>query len=102
MFSFKSSVAHTACTVFEDNQGVIALAKVPANTPRSKHIAILYHFFREHVRRKKIDVVYVATNDQYWQTCLQRAWYKSSLKNCGKCSWDGNSNGVCDFYLFCG
>ena len=64
VFSFKSSVARTACTVFEDNQGAIALAKVPMMTPRSKHIAVPYHFFREDVRRKESDAVHVATDDQ--------------------------------------
>ena len=49
VLSFKSSVAHTACTVFEDNQGVVALAKVPTMTPRSKPVTIPYHFFREYV-----------------------------------------------------
>ena len=61
---FKSSVAHMACTVFEDNQGAIALAKVLTMMPHSKHIAIPYHFFIEYVRRKKIDGVHVATNNQ--------------------------------------
>ena len=58
VFSFKSSVARTACMIFEDNQGAITLAKVPTMTPRSKHIAIPYHFFRENVRQK------LATDDQ--------------------------------------
>ena len=33
-------------------------------TPRSKHKAIPYHFFKENVRRKEVDVVHVATDDQ--------------------------------------
>ena len=64
VFSFKSIVAHATCTIFEDNQGAIALAKVPTMTPHSKHIVILHHFFRENVRREEIDVVHVATDDQ--------------------------------------
>ena len=63
VFSFKTSVARTACTVVEDNQGAIALAKVPTMTPRSKHIAIPYHFFRDNVRRKIIDAEHVATDE---------------------------------------
>merc|ERR1712127_471443 len=63
-FHFESSIARTASTVFEDNMGALTLANVPKLTPRSKHIAIPYHFFREHVRRKEIDVVHVSTDDQ--------------------------------------
>jgi hypothetical protein len=36
-------------SVFEDNNGALILATVPRMTPRSKHIAVPYHFFREHV-----------------------------------------------------
>ena len=63
VFLYKSSVARMACTVFEDNQGAIALAKVPTITPCPKHIAILYHFFRENIQREEIDVLHVVTDD---------------------------------------
>ena len=42
----------------------IALVKDPTITPRSKHIAILYHLFREYVRRKEIDVAHAVTDYQ--------------------------------------
>ena len=35
------------CNVFEDNAGAIELAKLPKLRPRTKHIAIQYHHFRE-------------------------------------------------------
>ena len=35
--------------VFEDNNGALILASTPQMTPRSKHIAVKYHFFKEHV-----------------------------------------------------
>ena len=35
------------CSVFEDNVGAIELAKMPKWRPRTKHIAIQYHHFRE-------------------------------------------------------
>jgi hypothetical protein len=37
------------CQVFEDNTGAIELAKVPKMHPRTKHLNIKYHHFREHV-----------------------------------------------------
>jgi hypothetical protein len=36
-------------TVFEDNNGVLALATAPKLTPRTKHIAVKYHFFKSHI-----------------------------------------------------
>ena len=35
----------TYSTVFEDNVNALKLANVPRVTPRSKHIAVKYHFF---------------------------------------------------------
>ena len=61
---FKSSVSTAACTLFEDNMGAVTLANVPKMTPRSKHIAIPYHFFREHIKKKEVEVKHVSTNDQ--------------------------------------
>ena len=40
-------------TVFEDNNGAISLAKSPKMTPRTKHIAVKYHWFREHLGEEK-------------------------------------------------
>lgn len=39
------------CNVFEDNVGAIELAKLPKLRPRTKHIAIQYHHFREWTTR---------------------------------------------------
>jgi hypothetical protein len=33
-------------TVFEDNNGALTVAQAPKMTPRTKHIAIKYHFFK--------------------------------------------------------
>ena len=40
-------------TVFEDNNGALSLALSPKMSPRTKHIAIKYHHFREHVGEDK-------------------------------------------------
>ena len=37
------------CTVYEDNESCIKVAKSPKFTPRTKHIAIKYHHFRSRV-----------------------------------------------------
>jgi hypothetical protein len=52
-------------TVFEDNNGALILATVPRMTPRSKHIAVKYHWFKSHVGpHTGIEIVKVATDLQ--------------------------------------
>ena len=42
--------------VYEDNQAAISLSKNPQSHGRSKHIEIKYHFIREQVSKKNIEV----------------------------------------------
>jgi hypothetical protein len=53
-------------TVWEDNNGALALAnkEAPMMTPRSKHIAIKYHWFRDKIRPGEIEVKRIATDEQ--------------------------------------
>ena len=39
----------TKCTVFEDNNGAISMATTPRLSPRTKHVACKYHFFKQFV-----------------------------------------------------
>mmetsp|Transcript_19889 Transcript_19889/g.30512 ORF Transcript_19889/g.30512 Transcript_19889/m.30512 type:complete len:117 (+) Transcript_19889:273-623(+) len=50
--------------VFEDNALAVQLATMPKMTPHSKHIALHYHFFREHIARGEVDVKHVSTGLQ--------------------------------------
>jgi len=50
-------------TLFEDNQGTIALAKNPINRQRSKHIDIRYHFIRNEISSGKVVLQYCPTQD---------------------------------------
>ena len=52
------------CVAFEDNNGAIELAKAPKLRPRTKHINIKYHHFKEAVRRGDIQIVKVDTAEQ--------------------------------------
>jgi hypothetical protein len=52
-------------TVFEDNNGAIATATAVKMTPRTKHIAVKYHFFKSHVNvGKGITLAKIDTNLQ--------------------------------------
>ena len=47
-----------------DNKSAIALAKNPVHHERSKHIDTRFHFIRDHVKKKEIELTYVKLNDQ--------------------------------------
>ena len=50
-------------TLFEDNQGAIALAKNPVAHSRTKHIDIRFHFVREAQENGVIDIQYCPTEE---------------------------------------
>ena len=50
-------------TLLSDNQGAIALAKNNKFHARSKHINIRYHFIRESIANKDVELAYVPTAD---------------------------------------
>jgi hypothetical protein len=52
------------CKVFEDNSGALELARLPKLRPRTKHINVCYHHFREHVRKGLIKIFPIDTKDQ--------------------------------------
>ena len=51
-------------TVFEDNESCLQLASLGKITPRTKHIAIPYHFFRSKIEELEIKVVSIDTEKQ--------------------------------------
>jgi hypothetical protein len=53
-------------TIFEDNQACLLLASSdpPKITPRSKSIAVKYHWFREQLFPGKIDIKPIASSEQ--------------------------------------
>jgi hypothetical protein len=53
-------------TIFEDNQACLSLASSdpPKMTPRSKSIAVKYHWFREHLQPGVIDLVAIQSSEQ--------------------------------------
>ena len=62
----KATVSTIHSTVWEDNDGALALAKLPVNrvTPRSKHYAVKLHWFRSQLRPGVTDIKRVATDEQ--------------------------------------
>lgn len=52
------------CKVWEDNNGALSLASNQKFSPRTKHIAIKYHHFRDHVSKGKISIHAIDTKEQ--------------------------------------
>ena len=52
------------CTLFEDNNGALELATTPRYRPRTKHIAVKYHHFRERVKNGTVKIEPIDTNEQ--------------------------------------
>ena len=53
-----------ATTIFEDNQGCIAISKNPSNHDRTKRNDIKFHFISDRVSSKEIILRYISTADQ--------------------------------------
>ena len=51
-------------TVYEDNEACLKFANMPKMSPRTKHMAIPYHFFRTKVEELEIKVRGINTHDQ--------------------------------------
>jgi hypothetical protein len=60
------NVASFRTTVWEDNSGALQLASLEPGriTPRSKHYAIKYHWFRSHLKPNHIEIKKIASSHQ--------------------------------------
>ena len=65
------------CTVWEDNNSCITVAKSPKFTPRTKHIAIKYHHFRSFVADGSIVINPIDTSEQLADILTKPLGYKS-------------------------
>ena len=59
-------------TVFEDNNGALGLATSPRITPRTKHIAIKYHFFRDKIGVSKGITIEHVESELQMADCLTK------------------------------
>ena len=57
-----TSVVH--CKVIEDNSGALEMARLPKMRPRTKHLCVRLHHFREYVRKGLISIMHVVSADQ--------------------------------------
>ena len=58
------SASKVYCRVFEDNSGALEMARVHKFRPRTKHINVKYHHFRDYVSRGNIKLFPIRTSEQ--------------------------------------
>jgi hypothetical protein len=63
-FPIQTSQATILCHVFEDNSGAIEMAKVFKYRPRTKHLNVRLHHFRDYVERQEITIHHISSHDQ--------------------------------------
>ena len=52
------------CKVFEDNSGALEMARIHKYRPRTKHLNVKLHHFRNYVERKIIDILPIQSDEQ--------------------------------------
>ena len=70
------------CKAFKDNSGCVEMAKVHNMRPRTKHINIVYHNFREAERNKKISIHQVSTTEKLADIFTKPLAQNSFVKFC--------------------
>ena len=63
-FPINSPQARTHCRVFEDNSGALEMAKIHKYRPRTKHLNVRLHHFRDYVDREEISIHAINTLHQ--------------------------------------
>ena len=53
-----------ATVIQVDNKSAIELAKNPVNHESSKHIDVRFHYIRDHVKERNVELLHVASQDQ--------------------------------------
>jgi len=61
---YKNSKMLLTAGVYEDNRGALELAKIPKLRPCTKHIALKYHHFHEHVQNGKVCIHAIDMREQ--------------------------------------
>jgi hypothetical protein len=70
---------HAAIILWCDNLGATYLSANLVFHARTKHIEIDYHFVRESVARKHLNIQFISTNDQLANGLTKTHYYKNAL-----------------------
>jgi hypothetical protein len=78
-FNFNHNIPIVGCKAFEDNNGALEMATVHKMRPRTKHINIKHHHFREVVREGKIKLEKIHTTQQQADIILTKPLEETSF-----------------------
>ena len=63
-FNIFCEETHVYCKAFEDNSVALEMSRLPKMRPRTKHINVYYHHFREYIRKGIIKIFPIDTTKQ--------------------------------------
>jgi hypothetical protein len=63
-FEDREGIVKPHSTVYEDNKGCVELTKSLKTSPHTRHIAIKYHYFREHAWKGHLTIKWIGTSEQ--------------------------------------
>jgi hypothetical protein len=63
-FPIRKTKPRVHCKVFEDNSGALEMARTHKYRPRTKHINVKMHHFRDYIIRNEISIHKIDTKDQ--------------------------------------
>ena len=63
-FKVESANSKVHCSVFEDNTGALEIARTHKYRPRTKHLKICLHHFRNYVTQGEINIHHIDTTEQ--------------------------------------
>jgi hypothetical protein len=63
-FQLYTDTSKIHCKVFEEYTGALEMARTPKMRPRTKHMNLKYHQFREAVRKGQVTIHAINTLDQ--------------------------------------
>ena len=72
--------------IYEDNQSAISMARNPQFHGRTKHIGIKYHYIREQVNNRRVELKYCRTEDMIADVLtkgLSRERFERLRQKCG-------------------
>jgi hypothetical protein len=72
------------CRIFEDIIGAVEMANVPKMRPRTKHLNVKYHFFRQFVQKGMLIVEHIAGERQMADILTKALEVVTFLKHCKK------------------
>jgi len=85
---YEPNTGKLVADLFEDNAAAHESAKAPKMRPRTKHVALKYHHFREHVSNGTVRVHLISAKDQI-AGIFMKALDKPSFTHLPKllCGW---------------